>query len=173
MLLRREPVDVLQFIKTSHDEIREDLGRFLKSDGIKARRSSFESLSGVITTLMLLEKDYLYPELPGLFPEAELIVSTGLANGSLISKKLKLIEKSLAKAVKEQVGIEKKIEEFSELLETHFSQQEQSLMPRLRQTMRTDDREELGQVFEDVRNDMRSGTLSLDVKPGTTLRKRA
>ncbi len=166
-------MDVLQFIKTSHDQIREDLGLFLKSDGIKARRSSFESLSGVIATLMVLERDYLYPELPGLFPEAELVVATGLANGSLISKKLKFLEKSLAKAVKEQVGIEKKIEEFSDLLETHFSQQEQSLMHRLRQNMRTEDREELGQVFEDVRDDMKAGTLSLVAKPGTSLRKRA
>jgi hypothetical protein len=173
MLLRREPVDVLQFIKTSHDQIREDLGRFLKSDGIKARRSTFESLSGVITTQLLLERDYLYPELPGLFPEAELVVSTGLANGSLISKKLKLLEKSLAKAVKEQAGIERKIEEFSQLLETHFNQQEQSLMPRLRQSMRTEDREELGQVFVDVREDMKVGTITLDAKPGPGLRKRA
>jgi len=164
-------VDVLQFIKTSHDHIREDLGRFLKSDGIKARRSTFESLAGVITTQMVLERDYLYPELPGLFPEAQLVVSTGLANGSLISKKLKLLEKSLAKAVKEQSGIERKIEEFSDLLENHFVQQEQVLMPRLRQCMRTEDREELGQVFEDVRDDLKSGTLSVDVKQA--IRKRA
>lgn len=166
-------MDVLQFLKISHDHIREDLGRFLKADGIKSRRAVFDSLVSEITVRLLLEKDYLYPELTGLFPEADVIVTTGLANGSVLSKKLKILEKLLSKTIKEQAGIEKKIEEFASLLEAHFNQQEQHLMHKLRQTMRTDDREELGQVFEDVSKELNSGVLDLEVKADAVIRKRA
>jgi hypothetical protein len=166
-------MDVLQFIKTSHDQIRGDLGRFLGSDGVKARRSAFETLSGVVSFQLMLERDYLYPELPGLFAEADVVVATGLANGSVLSKKLKLLEKTLAKALKDQAGIEKKIGEFSALLESHFSQQEQHLMPKLRQTMRTEDREELGRVFEDVKSDLIAEAGEQLAKNSVQARKRA
>lgn len=163
-------MDVLQYIKASHDQIRGDLGRFLGAEGVKARRAAFETLSNGISFQLMLERDYLYPELPGLFPEAEVVVATGLANGSAIAKKLKFLEKFLAKALKDQAGIEKKIEDFSASVEAHFYQQEQALMPKLRQTMRTDDREELGRVFEDVRNE--AGDAS-DEPAKTATRKRA
>lgn len=166
-------MDVLQFLKLSHDQIREDLGRFLKADGIKSRRTVFEPLVSEISIRLLLERDYLYPELTGLFPEADVVVTTGLANGSALSKRLKILEKLLSKTIKEQNGIEKKIEEFACLLEGHFNQQEQHLMHKLRQTMRTDDREELGQVFEDVSKELKSGTLDLESKAVSLSRKRA
>lgn len=166
-------MDVLQFLKISHDQIRDDLGCFLKADGIKSRRTVFDSLVSEISIRLLLEKDYLYPELTGLFPEADVVIATGLANGSVLSKKLKILEKLLSKTIKEQTGIDKKIEEFAGLLEGHFNQQEQHLMHKLRQTMRTDDREELGQVFEDARDELKSGTLELDGKSAPIVRKRA
>lgn len=163
-------MDVLQYIKATHDQIRGDLGRFLSAEGVKARRTAFETLSNEISFQLMLERDYLYPELPGLFPEAEVVVSTGLANGSTIAKKLKFLEKLIAKALKDQAGIEKKIEDFGTTVEAHFSQQEQFLMPKLRQTMRTEDREELGRVFEDVRSD--AGSAS-DEPAKAAARKRA
>jgi hypothetical protein len=150
-------MDILSILKAEHDQIRTELNKLESSDGVKARRTLIESLARDIQVHLTLEKDYLYPEIAGLFPGAETLVDIGQANGSAISRRLKLLVKMAAKPLAEQAGYDKKEAELKDSLLRHFDFEEQNLMPKVRGLIRTEEREDIGQLFLDVRDEVRKG----------------
>lgn len=147
-------MDVLHFLKSDHDAIRTGLDRLEKSDGVKVRRAVLDELARRVQTHMVLERDYLYPEIAELFAGVEALVSIGLANMTQISRRLKVLVKLVSQPVAQQASYPKKLEELREAVLQHFEHEEQSLLPKLRYLIRTEDREDLGQVFLDVRDEL-------------------
>jgi hypothetical protein len=74
-----------------------------------------------------------------------------------MAKLVASISKTLAKPVSEHGGLPGKIEELSVQLAKHIELQEQSLMPKIRQLISTQEREDLGQVLIDMKADAVSG----------------
>jgi hypothetical protein len=154
-------MDVLHFLKTNHDTIRAELARLVELDGVKARRAELDELARAVQMHLVLERDYLYPEVSGLFSGAEALVTAGLAEAAVIEKRLKAITKLAAKPAAEQDGFDKRLDELRAAVIGHFDQEEQMLMPKIRELIRTEDREDLGQVFLDAKAD------ALAAAPGT------
>lgn len=150
-------MDVLHFLKTQHDLLRDGLTRVEGADGIKARRMHLEEMTRMLNVHLVIEKDYLYPELVDLFPGSDALVTAGLASGSTIGRRLKTLVKLAAKPVAEQEGYGKRLVELKESLLKHFDQEEQILMPKIRSLIRTEDREDLGQVFLDAKAELAVG----------------
>lgn len=164
-------MDILHFLKTQHDLAREVLTRVEQADGIKARRHHLDDLTKELTAHLMLEKDYLYPELAGLFAGADALVTVGLANGALIGRRLKTLVKLAGKSAAEQDGYDKRLAELRESMLKHFDLEEQTLMPKVRALIRTEDREDLGQVFAEAKVDL-LGEAEPEPLP-TSSRKRA
>jgi hypothetical protein len=150
-------MDVLHFLKTQHDLLRTALARVEQDDGVKARRLHIDGLARELATQLVIEKDYLYPELIGLFPGSDTVVANGLASGALINRRIKVLVKLIAKTAAEQDGYDKRLAELKDSLLKHCEQQEQILMPKLRSLIRTEDREDLGQVFVEAKQDLVAG----------------
>jgi len=147
-------MDVLHFIKSHHDSLREGLARLTAAEGVKARRIALEELSRDLQVHLALEKDYLYPEIGDLFPGGDVLVVAGQASVLVISKRLKTLQKLAVKPAGEQEGWTKRLVELAEAMQRHFEQEEQTLMPKMRLLIRTEDREDLGQLFLDVQTEV-------------------
>lgn len=165
-------MDVLHFIKSYHDEVRQVLDSVESADGLKARRQCLDDLARLVQAYLDLEKDYLYPEIGDLFAGVDTLVRAGEANGAAIGRRVKSLVKLLAKPVNEQEGWEKRLAELRASLVEHFDSEEQVLMPKMRLMIRTEDREDLGQVFLDARDELlRAGEEGVTIGAGS--RKRA
>lgn len=165
-------MDVLHFIKSYHDEVMQAVDAVIAADGLNDHRQQIDSLARLIQAYIELEKDYLYPEISDLFAGVDSLVRMGEANGAAILRRLKNLLKLLDKPREEQVGWDKRLIELREGLVEHFDNEEQVLMPKMRLMIRTEDREDLGQVFLDARDELlRSRTA--DVTIGGSSRKRA
>lgn len=166
-------MDVLHFIKSSHDALRETVLRLEGESGVKARRLVCDELVRDLQAHVTLEKDYLYPEIGGLFPGSEALVATGLAEGALLSKRAKTLQKLLQKPVSEQDGYDKRLTELKDALQRHCDQQEQNLLPKLRSAIPTQDREDLGQVFLEAKAELLAQASGAAPAPAAQGRKRA
>lgn len=150
-------MDVLHIMKADHELIRAKLDAFATADGISVRRKIFPELEREFAVHAAIEDGYLYPEISGLFPGAEVLVDVCLANHAVLTKLLAGVGKLIAKPVSEHAGLPSKISELSLQLKKHIELQEQSLMPRIRQLISTQEREDLGQVLLDMKADAAAG----------------
>lgn len=164
-------MDCLHFIKTQHDALRTALAELMATDGIKVRRTLVDDLARDVQVYLALENEYLYPEIAGLFPGADVLAAAGTANSQALSRRIKALKALAAKSATEQETYPKRLKEFEESLLKHFEQEEQILMPKMRAMIRTEDREDLGQVFLEVQSEVLA-SLSLEA-PATKGRKRA
>lgn len=168
-------MDVLHFLKSDHDAIRTGLDRLDKSDGLKVRRAVLDELARRVQVHMVLERDYLYPEIAELFAGVDALVAIGLANASQISRRMKVLVKLLGQPASEQAGYPKRLDELRESVLQHFEHEEQNLLPKLRYLIRTEDREDLGQVFMDAQDELMKTPGGAEVAPvaSAARRKRA
>lgn len=150
-------MDVLLFIKESHVTLRSRCSELEAESGIKGRRTALETLAKELELHLTLEQDYLYPELIGLFNGAEAMTATGAANATTIRRRLKALQKQLGMPASDQAAYPKKLAELVEAVGTHFEVEEQTLMPKIRDSMRTEDREDLGDVLIETKADLAGG----------------
>jgi hypothetical protein len=149
----RGGMDVLHFLKAQHEGIKSAFER-VGSGGVKSKRAGFEALARDLSIYVTLEKDYLFPELTGLGAGLDALVSVGQANGATIDRRLKTLAKEIVKPADEQDKLAARLTELQELVVRHFEQEERSLMPKIRDLIRTEEREDLGQVFVEARDDL-------------------
>jgi len=168
-------MDVLHIIKTDHDRIRQVLDSFELLNGVQARRKAFPELSREIETHILLEEGYLYPEIADLFSGSQILVDIGRACHAVISKTMKSLDKALDRPSSEQDLADKRFAELKEQILKHFQSEEEQMMPRVRQLITTQEREDLGQVFADAKDLATKGELTLadvSVPAGKKVEKR-
>jgi hypothetical protein len=164
-------MDILTILKTEHDLIRAGFTKLESCDGVKNHRAMVEDLGRTLQIQLTLQKDYLYPEIAGLFFGAENLVDVGLANGATIARRLKAVLKEAAKPLVARAAFEKKVAELREGVLKHFEAEEQLLMPKVRGLIRTEEREDIGQLYLDMKEDV---TRVLATPPGPAAgRKRA
>jgi hemerythrin superfamily protein len=168
-------MDVLHVIKSDHDLIKKVFSSLETADGVKTRRLAFDELTKAVQVHLSLGKDYLYPEINGLFPGSEALVESAMTQGSAISKKLKALQKLTTAPASEQTGYGKRVAELKESVLAHLLAEENQVLPKMRDLIPTQDREDLGEVFSDVLVEIR-GKLSGSSSPtptGPAGRKRA
>lgn len=158
-------MDILSILKAEHDHIRDGFTKLARAGGVKARQALFEELVQDIQMHLTLEKEYLYPELAQLFAGAEALVDIGQANGAAIGRRLKNVSKLATKPSGEKDGYDKKEADLRDSVLKHFDFAEQSLMPKVRGLVRTEEREDIGQLFLDVKDEMRRGLKPPVAKP--------
>src|SRR5690606_7124719 len=119
-----------------------------EAKGVKNRRTAVGSCESLVLVQIELEKEYLYPEISDLYPGSEHVIKLGLAAGVSIKRRLSQLVKLAGQAQAKQTGFEDKWERLVVSVESHLANQEEHLMPRMRASIRTEDREDLGALFQ-------------------------
>lgn len=160
-------MDVLALMKQDHDIVRSRLRAIREAKGVKNRRSAVLVCEASLKVQLGLEKDYLYPEITDLYPSSDHVIKIGLAAGVTIKRHLSQLVKLSAQPQAKQTGFEDKLEKLQEAVEKHLTEQQDLLMPRMRAAMRTEDREDLGQLFQEVREELAAsfGGVEVGVTP--------
>jgi len=146
-------MDVLYVLRAQHDEMRKnflDLG----NDSAKAQ-AVLSRLLGYINAA----RECLYPELSDLISDGEALLEGASEHWAILAK----ISKSLEKDAKKGGAIAGKAAELSKAAEAYFQFEEQMVMPKVRSGIRTEEREDLGDLFLDEVADRQSpGSLARD-----------
>ncbi len=153
-------MDILYFLKSEFEEFKS----LIQTADLEAKSSQPTTSKGTPTPdarsplglalrlYMILERDYIYPEIKGLSPTIDSLITQG-------QKRLQEIESLFGGAFLGQGEAILSLDEntFHKLLlflKEHISLEEQLLMPKIRLQMRTEDREDLGQVLVDVKDEI-------------------
>lgn len=169
-------MDVLQVLKEGHEKVRSLYAQTESSLQSKDLKAVFDELFSSVKEQIYLEKGYLYPEIEGLFSEAEAFVNAGLHRQKALEKSFSSLSESLCSPVSEENAgsVSKKVAELSGKLMTHLDQTDQVLFPKIRQLISTPDREDLGQQFMELRAELRKRVAaSEDLSPPQKQKKRA
>jgi hemerythrin superfamily protein len=150
-------MDLLFLLKLEHDQIRTLLSLLSSEPSQDVLRERLRALEQISTRLIRIEADFLFPEVDNLFAGVDHILSNAMNNQGKISSLLSSINELLS-------GDGASSSEFSETLslllktiESHVADQQEFLIPRIRKLIPTKDREELGQVFLEVRGEAGAG----------------
>jgi hypothetical protein len=147
-------LDVLHLIKQEHEGIRSLLQELSKEKTVTAQKKVLQDLLHRAKIHMHVEHEYLYPEVTGLFNEAENFIKNSKENHKTIKKTLTELEKLVnSKPMAAKPAVEKKVSHLMERFQAHFTSGEDVLMPKLRELIPTQDREDLGQVFLDAQEE--------------------
>ncbi len=164
-------MDVLYLIKEDHNKIRSLCNAMMDAfERVKALKEedytpALLSLGREVRAHLHLEETYLFPEVLNVFPDAKRLITTCLGHQVAILKALDDIEVKLLKiGAKKLPEAAPGIANFKAAIEQHFSIEEEMLLPKIRQLIPTQDREDLGQVFQDVREEIEH----LGIKPINT-----
>lgn len=165
-------MDILYFLKSEFEEFKSliqaaDLkvkASQLTASQETAHRDARSSLGLALRLYMILNRDYIYPEIRGLSPNIDLLINQG-------QMRLQEIESLFGGAFLGQGEAIHNLDEktFHRLLlalKEHINLEEQLLMPKIRLQMRTEDREDLGQVLVDVKDEILAASAHkrLDLK---------
>jgi hypothetical protein len=147
-------MDVLSIIKADNDVLKEKIVGIQSATGVKNLRLAFEDFAMESKMSLALGRDYLYPELDGLFAGADSLIDSATQIAQSFEKKTKSIQRLISKPASDQKGLGKKIVELEEATACYISLVEESVMPKIRTFIRTEDREDLADVFNDAKEDM-------------------
>ena len=169
-------MDLLQMIKQDHDDVRNLVSQFSQATKVADRRELFGKVKVALQVHTQLEDQYLYPEVEGLFSGSELFVDASMANHRSMKRLMNEIAKSLKLPVAEQDSLPSKIKKLGDIIESHLRLEEDQMMPKVRVLISTQDREDLGEVFQEVREEWRKNPSLLAESSGAkskAKRKRA
>lgn len=140
-------MDILYFLKEKFDELRSLMLQITDLPKDLQKAAVYEQFLRKISLLNQLEAEYIYPEIRGINPALDLLTVQSI-------KYLEAIQKSLTHSSKQSPQIDL---DLVETVKEYICHQESQLMPKLRMTMRTEDREDLGQVVVDAEEELLSG----------------
>lgn len=144
-------MDVLQLIKKQHDMIRA-LGKGLGGVAtVTDRRKLYTRLAGVVAVQMKIEEEYLLPEVTAVDASARRVAEANLSRHHDLRNQMKVLEKAVNK--RPQPAKDEVESQFNVLwsnLKFHLTLVEDELLPRIRQRIPTQDREDLGEALQDV-----------------------
>jgi len=170
--LREVDVDVLQIIKLDHERIRGVLSQIAGTDKVTERRRLVAELEEDASRHFHIEANYLYPEVSAIYTDDGGFFDERQTSHKQLTKRLHAVSEMLRKPVSDHVGFEKKFDELNQLFDDHFGAEERVMMPRVRQFMPTQEREDLGQVILDVKEEL-ARELTEDRKPLLKNKKKA
>jgi len=159
-------MDVLYIIKEDHEKIRklaikirETLTTLGNQKNIHIEPEEvFNEFARETKWHLHMEEMYLFPEITNVYPESEKHIKTCLTNHMHIKKNLKDLEDKILRGYKKAPSMSAVLIKTGAALEQdigeHFKFEEEMLLPKIRLLIPTQEREDLGQVFHDVREEL-------------------
>jgi len=144
-------MDVLQLIKQYNRDNLAQLGLVSQEIGTANFKTFWQQYRRQLLAQVMIEREYLYPEVAVVSKTAQATIAQLEANLVQLVKLVKQLDAALVEAnLSEYQGI---AEQLGLLVQGHVAKQEDKLIPLIRQSMSTEEREELSQVFQDALED--------------------
>lgn len=137
-------MDILYILKERFEELRSLMLKVSDGPQGEMARSLQGQLAQKIRILSRIQSDYIYPEIRGSNSTLDGIIGQS-------GQYLERIELFLEGGPPYEAG---KLPSFLESVREYITHEETHLMPKLRITMRTEDREDLGQVVVDAEEEL-------------------
>ncbi len=154
-------MDVLQLIKEDHLDLKCLLGAIDREKSIVRKRRLTEELKAKVRFQLMMDQDYLIPELSDRFPGVHEYQRTSGKSHKRIYRAVGDLNNLASRKVQEtKVVLGTKQKQVTQMLAEYLDRREDLLMPQIRQAIPTQDREDLGQVFLDIRSDELGGLES-------------
>ncbi len=145
-------MDVLWIIKEEHEKLRELMFDWKKTSENNLLAKKIHRIKDELLRVLDLESAYLIPELDGLFPTALKIAQTAQKSQELLKIQALSLDKYPAKT-KHGTELMPVADKFCGTASEYLDYIDSMLMPKFREFMPTELREDLGQVYMDARQD--------------------
>lgn len=149
-------MDVLHFLRSDHEAIKLAFDCVDRAPQVSELTSALKDATSAVGLHLDLEREFLYPEIAGAFNGVDALVSAGLANAAVIEKKVKEVHHLLSDADSAKDDLLAVMADLKRQTLAHFEQEERLLLPKLREFVRTEIREDLGEVLLDVQEERNS-----------------
>ena len=146
-------MDLLFLLKLEHDQIRALLLLLSSGPSQEILRDRLRALEQISTRLIRIEADFLFPEVDNLFVGVANILSNAVNNQDKITSLLSVINELMLSDGEPSHEFSETLALLLKTIEAHVADQQEFLIPRIRKLIPTKDREELGQVFLEVRGE--------------------
>jgi len=147
-------MDILQLIKEEHVDLKGLLQAIDQEKSIVRKRRLTEELKAKVRFQLMMDEDYLIPELSDRLPGVgEFQRSSGKSHKKIFRAVGDLNSIALKKSQESKLVLGTKQRQVTQMLGEYLAKREDLLMPQIRQAIPTQDREDLGQVFADIRTD--------------------
>ena len=140
-------MDVLQILKTLHQRLRDATRALAEAATHEGRQEALTRLVEDMRQVATAERDVLFPELEVLSPGLKPLATTASATGVVADKKLKSLAKSISAA---HAPAAHDVADLEAAIQAHCDGMERGLLLKLRSAVRTEDREDLGQLVADA-----------------------
>ena len=154
-------MDVLQIMKEGHEGVRRAAGSLatLAKSGSAVPQTALDGLGKCLQLHLTVEGEYLCPEIEDRFPGAQVVVDIIKVNHRVIKRIADEIWSAAGTNGLNPSALERAIELLTQV-DRHIDSVERLLMPKLRQFVPTFEREELGQVIQDVIEERKDDELN-------------
>lgn len=146
-------IDILQIIKKEHLLIKKQIKDIIKSNNNTEKMKLFTQMQKLLNFHLKFEKEYLYQEAESYIKNLSNFITTSLDNHKQIDKLLHNISKSFKKLKTSNNNINKIIDQLYYEIDSHFLLEEEIFMPKIRTYMPTDDREDMGATYLDLKTE--------------------
>jgi hemerythrin superfamily protein len=138
-------MDVLEFLKDDHDEVKGVFKKLQKAKGAEAQRL-WDQLSSMIALHEEMEEKHFYPRLREAPPTEDLILE-----GYQEHHVLDLLIDEIGKLKPSDEAWEPKIKVLQENTEHHIEEEEGELFPKVRKIWDRDMREDIGKQMQEMK----------------------
>ena len=162
-------MDILYVIKLEHEQLLrsiEGLSNFvsvrISDDVIK----EFERIKLSIDHYLELDKEFLYPEILDLFAGAKKNITFGESCHLRIREALILIYDRIVSAKSVNPLLDEQISDLQEMVRQHITYQQEFIIPKMREMIPTQEREDLSDVFNDIKHDLKHSSSAWSESSG-------
>lgn len=145
-------MDVLWIIKDEHEKLRAMINDWKKTSELNLLAKKIHQIKDECLKILALENMYLIPELEGLFPSSSKMAMDTQKTHDCLKKQASGLDKYSVKS-KPDLKFRPVADEFCGTAADYLDFVDRDLLPKFREFMPTELREDLGQVFIDARQD--------------------
>lgn len=146
-------MDILYSLKEDLDQLRQSSSQLVGAKNVTERRKHLKSLIQKANLRIQVDQEFLLPEIQGLFDQSETVSDVALAQQSTLKRKLTSLANFAQKpGIKPEVFFQKS-EEIKELTDKYCSYVFDPVMTSIRVHVPTVAREDLGEVYRDVKEE--------------------
>ena len=144
-------MDILFLIKAEHSRLQELVGSLAKGPhNARELRADLGALDVALETFIALDRELLYPELSELFSLSGRVIAEGHSHHRQL---LELLADSREALRAGPARLDSVAAALREAVQSHLLHQQEQVLPRLRELIPTQEREDLGQVYLEMREE--------------------
>lgn len=118
---------------------------------------AYAELKKALNLYLSIDEEFLYQEIGDLFPSAHKSVDYGMNLHKEIRVILTKLD-GLSTGIKESGTFSKLVASLCQIVVQHIEHQQEAIIPRMREMIPTQEREDLAEVFSEIKEELENGS---------------